>query len=311
MIHETKNKITTSGSVPTGLSDRHRGILYAVSGGVLWGGSGVAGQYLLQDAGFTTEWLVTARLILGGLILLLIDGWQHHGEIFRIWKSRQNARELVVFALFGMMLVSYSYFACIRYGNAAAATVMQYLMPAVIVLYTTVRYLRLPTKLELGCVGLAMLGTFLLVTHGDIRSLAIPFIAFVWGVVSAISGAIYTMMPRRLIRAWRAPLIIGWGMLLGGLALGLGTQPDLVSGAWTAVSVFAFAYLVLGGTVLAFSLYLGSTKYLEPSETGVLGSTEPVTAIVLSILLLGQPITLLDVLGSACILLTVVLLARR
>ena len=300
MIHETKNKITTSGSVPTGLSDRHRGILYAVSGGVLWGGSGVAGQYLLQDAGFTTEWLVTARLILGGLILLLIDGWQHHGEIFRIWKSRQNARELVVFALFGMMLVSYSYFACIRYGNAAAATVMQYLMPAVIVLYTTVRYLRLPTKLELGCVGLAMLGTFLLVTHGDIRSLAIPFIA-----------AIYTMMPRRLIRAWRAPLIIGWGMLLGGLALGLGTQPDLVSGAWTAVSVFAFAYLVLGGTVLAFSLYLGSTKYLEPSETGVLGSTEPVTAIVLSILLLGQPITLLDVLGSACILLTVVLLARR
>ena len=54
------------------MKDRRRGVLYAVAGGVFWGGSGVAGQYLLQDAGFATEWLVTARLMLAGLILLAL-----------------------------------------------------------------------------------------------------------------------------------------------------------------------------------------------------------------------------------------------
>ncbi|MGN0941451.1 MAG: DMT family transporter [Selenomonadaceae bacterium] len=294
-----------------GVTDRRRGIIYAVSGGMLWGGSGVAGQYLLQDAGLATEWLVTARLVIGGVILLMFDAWQNHGDIFSVWRSKKNAMTLFFFGIMGMMLVSYSYFACIRYSNAATSTVMQYLMPALIVIYTAVRFRRLPTILEMGCVGLAMLGTFLLVTHGDIHSLVITPIAFAWGMVSAASGAIYTMTPRGLIRAWRAPLIVGWGMLIGGVALGILTRPGLVSGEFTEAAVFAFLYLVIGGTVLAFSAYLGSTKYLLPSETGVLASTEPVTAIVLSILILGQPLTLMDILGSVCILLTVVLLARK
>ncbi len=294
-----------------GVTDRQRGIIYALSGGMLWGGSGVAGQYLLQDAGLTTEWLVTARLVIGGVILLIFDAWQNHGDVFSVWRDRRNAATLLFFGLMGMMLVSYSYFACIRYSNAATSTVMQYLMPALIVIYTAMRYRRMPTILEMGCVGLAMLGTFLLVTHGDIHSLAITPIAFAWGMVSAASGAIYTMTPRGLIRAWRAPLIVGWGMLVGGVALGILTRPALNGADFTQASMMAFLYLVIGGTVIAFSAYLGSTKYLLPSETGVLASVEPVTAIVLSILVLGQPLTLMDILGSVFILLTVVLLARK
>ena len=137
------------------MKDRRRGVLYAVAGGVFWGGSGVAGQYLLQDAGFATEWLVTARLMLAGIILLALDAARHGGDIFRVWRSRRNCAELLFFGVCGMMLVSYSYFASIRYGNAAAATVLQYLMPAMIVLYTALRYRRWPSGLELFCVLLA------------------------------------------------------------------------------------------------------------------------------------------------------------
>ena len=73
------------------MTDRQKGIACAVTGGVFWGGSGVAGQYLLQDAAFATEWIVTVRLIFGGLILLAMDAMQHHGEIFHVWQSRRNA----------------------------------------------------------------------------------------------------------------------------------------------------------------------------------------------------------------------------
>ena len=52
---------------------RRRGIALALTGAILWGGSGVAGQYILQDCAFSTEWLVGVRLILSGAMLLLID----------------------------------------------------------------------------------------------------------------------------------------------------------------------------------------------------------------------------------------------
>lgn len=293
------------------MTERQRGVLFAVSGGVFWGGSGVAGQYLLQDADFTTEWLVTARLVLAGVILLALDAAQHGGDIFCVWRSRRNFAELLFFGVFGLMMVSYSYFASIRYGNAAAATVLQYLMPTVVVLYVALRHRKLPSGIEVFCVLLALLGTFLLVTHGDLHALSISFLAFFWGMISAVTGAIYTLSPKRLIRAWRAPLIVGWGMLIGGIAMALVTRPGLLCGSWTPLSLAAFLYLILFGSVAAFTLYLGSTRYIQPGEAGVLASVEPLTAIVLSVALLGASFGLLDVLGSACILATVVLLARR
>ena len=71
------------------------------------------------------------------------------------------------------------------------------------------------------------------------------------------------------------------------------------------------AWGVVCGTVFAFWLYLGSTQYIQPGEAGVLASVEPVTAIVISSLLLGQSFELMDIAGSALILLTVFILARR
>lgn len=293
------------------LNKRGKGIILALLGGSFWGGSGVAGQYLLQDCGFATDWLVTSRMILAGIILLAIDAAKNNGDIFGVWKKRLDVKDILLFSFAGMLVVQYSYFACIAYGNAAAATVLQYLMPAFIVLYTMVKLRRLPPLVEILCVCLAISGTFLLVTHGEFGKLTIPLLALLWGIISGISGAIYTMTPKRLIRKWRATLIVGWGMLLGGIALAFITLPWPATGVWSVTSVAVFAYVILFGSVLAFWFYLGSTKYIQPTEAGVLASVEPVTAIILSVLLLGQSFELMDMAGSLCILVTVVILARR
>ena len=75
-------------------------------------------------------------------------------------------------------------------------------------------------------------------------------------------------------------------------------MPRLWSGCWTPLSSLAFLYLIVFGSVAAFALYLGSTKYIQPSEAGVLASVEPLTAIVLSVALLGASFGVLDVLGE-------------
>ena len=76
-----------------------------MAGGAFWGGSGVAGQVLLQDCGFATGWLVTVRMLLAGVMLLTIDAAQHRGDIWSIWQDRRNIRELLIFAWAGMLIV--------------------------------------------------------------------------------------------------------------------------------------------------------------------------------------------------------------
>ncbi|MBQ1469875.1 MAG: EamA family transporter [Schwartzia sp.] len=290
---------------------RTKGVLMAVSGGTLWGASGVAGQYLLQECAFQPEWLVASRMIFAGIVFLAIDAFRSSGHIFDIWKNRRDAFMLIFFALVGMLLVQYSYFVSIIYGNAAAATVLQYTMPAFLVVYMSLKSRRLPRPIEILCVLLAMGGTFLLVTHGSLETFVIPLPALVWGLISGVAGAVYTLSPKGLIRDWNAPLVIGWGMIAGGLPMSVIAPPWDSTGVWNLYSSLAFIYILIFGTVFAFWLYLGSTQYIQPGEAGVLASVEPVTAIVISSLLLGQSFELMDIAGSALILLTVFILARR
>lgn len=293
------------------LTKRSKGLIMVCLGASMWGGSGVAGQYLLQDCGFSTGWLVVSRMLIAGVVLLLLDVCLYRESVFRIWKFRKDAGDMLVFAILGMLSVQYTYFACIKSGNAAAATVLQYLMPVIIVGCTAAASRRLSKIHELVCVTMAVGGTFLLVTHGSLEKLAIPLEALLWGLASALAAAVYTMKPKRLIRKWRATLIIGWGMLLGGLCLMPLCPPWLVEGRWDMISWLAYAYVIIFGTVMAFGCYLGSLKYIQPAEAGILGSLEPLSAIILSIVFLGASFGLMDILGTALIICTVFLLAKR
>ena len=150
-----------------------------------------------------------------------------------------------------------------------------------------------------------------MVTHGSLDRMAISVEAFALGLVSAVAAAVYTMKPKRLIRKWRATLIIGWGMLLGGCCLMPMCPPWLFEGRWDLLSALIYAYVIIFGTVVAFGCYLGSLKYIQPAEAGILGSVEPLSAIALSIVFLGASFGLMDILGTGLIIGTVFLLASR
>ena len=293
------------------MTRRTKGMLLVVFGALLWGGSGVAAQFVLQNKGFSAEWLVVVRMLLSGIILLSLDGITHFGDIFSIWKSRYDSLQLIAFALIGMLGVQYTYFAAIKAGNAATATILQYLMPIVIVLWTVLRYRRRPQLRELFCTALAILGTLLLVTHGSLSSLAISPPALFWGVLSAFAAAFYTVQPKYLLGHWRSPLVIGWGMLLGGLAFLPVCPPWDFTGIWDKYACIVFLYIIIFGTIIAFWAYLESVKYIQPTETSTLASIEPLSAIVLSALLLNVPFGLVEILGAICIMSTVFVLARK
>lgn len=289
---------------------RGRGVFLAAAGSVLWGASGIAGQFLLQDRAVTPEWLSAARMIGAGVLLLLLDGALHGGDIFSVWKDRREAVRLLLFGVLGMVGVQYTYFAAIALSNAATATILQYTMPILVILWTAWTERRRPASRVLAALVLAVGGVALLVTRGAWGSLAVSEAALFWGLLSAAGAAFYTVQPRGLIRRWRSTLVVGWGMLVGGLFLSPMASVFSPPGLWDGAGLGALAFVIVFGTAAAFALYISSVAYIEPSEASLLNSLEPLSSIAFSVLFLGMTFGGAELLGAACIIAAVLAVTR-
>lgn len=289
---------------------RTKGIVMILVGASMWGASGTAVQYLFEYKQLTPGWTFMARNIIAGIIFLLYAHYKG-GDLKSIWQNKRDVFSLLFFCLAGLFPAQFCYMKTIEYSNAATATVIQYLMPVLILLYSLWQTKSKPSKTDVIVVGMAMLGTYLLVTKGNGNNLAISREALVWGLASAFGAAAYTISPRRIIQKYSSPIVIGWSMLLNGLMANFFLQPWPFTGILDIGMILGMSVLILFGTILAFSFYLESTKYLPSTEIGALSSMEPLASVFLAIVLLQVKLSFAEIIGMLCIISTVIILARK
>lgn len=82
-------------------------------------------------------------------------------DIWDIWKYRRHRFNLILFSIIGMLGVQYTYFAAIKYSNAATATILQYLSMVIITCYLAVFLKKIPGLRQAVAIILAIVGTFL------------------------------------------------------------------------------------------------------------------------------------------------------
>lgn len=290
-------------------TEREKGIILVIIGATLWGVSGTVAQYLFQKEGFSPEWLVDIRLLISGVILLLYGFIKGEKDVWKVWRAKRDCFNILFFGIIGMIGVQYTYFAAIKYGNAATATILQYLSPVIITCYLAIRNKRLPRYQEIIGIALAMAGTFLIITRGNIHSISISKLALFWGLSSAFAAAFYTVQPRPLLIKFGSTLTVGWGMLIGGIAFSFVHKPWDFTGEWSMESVLAVLFVVLFGTLIAFYCYLESLKYVQPTEASILSSAEPLSAAFLSVVWLNAPLGAPQWIGTICIITTIIILS--
>ena len=287
---------------------RRIGFFYAIAAPVLFGVGGTFAQFLFQQRGISIDWLVTMRLLCAGSVLLLISALQGRA-ILAIWRT--DAVPIILFGLIGMMPVQYTFMAAIDVSNSATATVLQFTAPAMVALWLAAVQRRAPDRRDLVAIALAMLGVFLLVTHGRFGTLSISTLALFWGLASAVAAAFNSIQPARLLRAHGAATVAGWGMLVGGLALAPFHPPWQVAGRWDAAAYVLFAFIILPGTLVAFYCALHALRLIGPQKSSLLNCVEPLAATLLAVSWLRISWSAMDWLGMLCILATVALLARE
>lgn len=288
-----------------------KGFCLAVLAALFWGVSGTFAQFLFQQRGINIEWMITIRLLVSGFCLLLFAKFGENTSLFEIWKDRKDAIQLIIFSITGMLAVQYTYFAAIKHSNAATATVLQYAGPVLIAVYLAFKNRKTPVLLEFLAIILAVLGTVLLVTHGNISSLSISGAALFFGLASAVALAVYTLQPIPLLSKYKSSVVIGWGMLCAGVVFSFVKAPWSVEGVWDSQSFGYTFFIVIFGTLIAFYAYLSAVKIIGGQKTSLLASMEPLSATVLAVLWLNVSYSASDWIGSIFIISTVFLLSIK
>ncbi len=260
---------------------RTEGILCALCGGLLWGCSGTVSQYLFLTYDVDASWLTTMRMLIAGCILILIALFRRV-KILDVWKTRRSAIMLVIFAIAGLMAVQITYLKGISFSNSATTTALQYTGQALILAVTCIMVRRWPTSREWIALALAILGIFLLCTHGDVRALSLNPKAVAWSLSSAVALMLYTLLPKNLIETYGGTPVIGTGMLMGGIVLLCITRAWRLFPTLDAVGWIFVVFVGAIGTALAFSLFLHGVTILGGVMAGLLTCVEPVAAALLT-----------------------------
>lgn len=284
------------------------GVGMVLLGATLWGSSSNSVEYLMVDQHFTWSAILFWRMVFTGISFLGISRFQKQDLLAPL---KQDWKWMMKFILLGLYLMQVTFFKAIYYSNAATATVLQYTMPAILLLMYLVKERRLPTRREVAAVVLALLGTALIATKGQGAALAVSGEALFYGILGAFGMAFYTAYAAVLLKKYSCFLILGWGSLGNALLLQLFHHPTLEGAVLDIHTAAAFGILFVLGTLVAYYVYLESTKYIPPAETGALAAFEPLSAYFFSVAVMGNRVGPVELVGALCIIVMVCVLTRN
>lgn len=285
-------------------------LLAAVIASGLWGLSGTSAQALFGLYHFPVLGLVSVRLLASSFLVLAVLGRRGRPSF---------TSGFLGISILGIAGSQLTYLESIRYANAVTATLLQFLFLPMVAAYEGLRGQIAWSWAWSATLGMATLGTLLLVANpgaGSFGVLLTP-LGVVFGLLSAVSGAYYSIAGGRLVKQYGTWPLTAWGFLVGGIVTLPFGLVDFVGYSFpTALGPAAglvglVAYIVVGGTLLGYGLYLFALRHLLATEAGVAASAEPIVAGAATYLFLGVVLSPTQYLGGALIVVAVGLLGLR
>ncbi len=254
--------------------------------------------------------MAAMRFTVAGLVLY---GWMiargERSPTARQWLS-VTILALLIFVLdYGLL-----FWAEQRVPSGIAAVMMATIpvfmaLAEIVLLRTQGLTLRLALALIIGILGVAALVSHSLnwggaaVDRGGAVALIVAAVA--WALASALTRKL--ALPSSKVMSSGAQMLAG-GILLAITAGGLGEfrnfHPLRVSrGAW-----FALLYLIVAGSIVAFTAYVWLIHHESPTKVGTYAYVNPLVAVVLGYFWGGEELGARTIVGTACVLVSVVLI---
>ena len=288
-----------------------RGVVATLVGGAFWGLNGTASKWLMDTYGIDPLWLVCLRELTACWLFLGAAAVTARGreQLTGVWKSPRDLLAILGVSLGAILFSQVAYLVAIDWTNSATATIMQSLGMVLVMGFVCVRMRRAPRRRELFGIALALVGTFLVATGGNPAQLSLPPEGLAWGLACAVAAACLAILPAAPMARWGNFTVNGYAFLVSGVVLTVVYRPWEHMPALDGVAVAMLVGCVVLGTFGAYALYLQGVKDAGSMRASLLGTIEPVTATLATVVWLGTTFSGADLAGFAMIIAMVFLTA--
>ncbi len=269
---------------------------------ILWGGALVAGRVVAAELSpILITWI---RFLLVSVFLL---------PLLRIYEghlprpSRHDGVLLAMLALTGVVVFNLLLFSGLKTVTAVRSSVLIALGPAVVAILM-MTFFREPARGHtIAGILIAFAGAVVTITDGrPARALAGGLSAGdLYLAGSVLCWAAYTILARPAMRRLAPLTVLTYSSIIGTVfltpfALQRGTLAQLAGCSWTAWG--SLFYLSIGAAGVAYLCYYMGIRDVGPSRAAVFLNLEPVSAIALGVLLLGERLTWPVLVGAVSVI---------
>jgi drug/metabolite transporter (DMT)-like permease len=269
---------------------------------IIWGASFIATKVALNDVSPVT--IVWLRFTMGVIILGI-------AVAARKQFAMPNVNELGYFSLLGFLGITFHQWLQSNGLITSEAGTTAWIVATTPVFMALLGWLVLKEGLAwikvLG-IALAAFGVLLVVTDGNLFSISFGKFGAPGDIlilISAVNWAVFSALSRRGLKAHPATRMMFFVMTLGWVFTsilffsgnGFAEIPQLTTNGWMGV---IFLGTLCSG--LAYIAWYDALQVLTTAQTGVFLYIEPLVAVVVAALILGEPITFASLFGGGIIL---------
>ena len=288
-----------------------RGMLLASLASSLWAISGISGEILFKKYNFSSDWLVSVRTLISGILLFVIVIFIEKKSVLKPLKNKKDFIGIILFGTAGMYLVQYTYFKTIELSNVSFSTILQFTAPFFIFIYESIKNKKIPAFSTLILLFMTILGVVFIATKGKISSLSVSPEALLFGLISAIMIAFYSIYPKKLLKKYGSITVVGWGMIVGRVISNIVHPIWKIQGNVNTESIIQVTVVVILGTSVAYLIYIASLNYISSSLAGILTAFEPVLAAILSVIIFRLKFSFVELIGFILVFVSIFILEKR
>jgi drug/metabolite transporter (DMT)-like permease len=270
-----------------------------------FGTSGAFAKPLLAS-GWSAGAVVSVRLGLAAVVLLIPGLLALRGR----WRLLlAHWRPLLAYGVFGGATAQVSFFNAVQYVPVALGLLLEYLGILLVVGWVALRTRRLPSRLTLVGVVVAIAGLVIVLDPGGMGALDPRGLA--WGLLAAFGLAVYFVVSAREMTL-PSLTFVAVGLSIGTVAIVIAgvaglmplraTTADVVFVGVTLAWWVPLLELALVAAAAAYALGFVGVQHLGSTVASFVGLTEVLFAVLWAWLLLGELPGLLQLVGGVVLL---------
>ena len=264
----------------------------------LWGIIGVWNRNLMA-AGLSPTGIVVVRNF-GGMLLLLAVFAVKDRSVFRM--RREHVKYFFGTGIISVVLFTSCYFSCQKICSLAVASILLYTAPSFVVILSAMLWKEPVTKKKLLALALTLVGCACVCGVFD-GGLTVTFTGILLGLGAGFFYALYSIFGRYALAHYSSMTVTVWIFIFAGPASLVMLRPAEMRAVFTAPSAWLLsAGLVVFSTVAPYILYTRGLARVESGKASIMASLEPVVAALAGVLIFGEPMGLLTLLGILCVL---------